>query len=208
MKLNANQARGDGPAPAREPAGFTLTELMVSMTIFSLVIGGMIAGHIFGLKVFQLTRSNLGAADAGQMLSARLGADIRAAKAIKLGRGDQKHFTELLPQEIQQGNAIQIYASGDTNEYLRYFVSEADRKLMAISSDGTQNRTLAEGLLNQSVFLAEDAAGRTLTNRQGSYVLAVNLQYSKVPGSDAPVGKGQYYDTFRWQMKFALRARQ
>jgi hypothetical protein len=181
---------------------------MVSMTIFSLVIAGMIAGHIFGLKVFQLTRSNLGAADSGQMLNALLGTDVRAAQTVKLGRGDQRSFQELSPQETQQGNAIQLHASADTNDFIRYYVSEADKKLVVISSDGSRNRIVSEGLLSQNVFLAEDAAGRTLTNRQNSFVLAVNLQYSKVPGSGAPVGKGQYYDTFRWQMKFALRARQ
>jgi prepilin-type N-terminal cleavage/methylation domain-containing protein len=208
MKLRCHHDLGERPAKAGRVAGFTLTELMVSMTIFTLVIAGMIAGHIFGLKVFQLTRSNLGAADAGQMLSALMGSDIRAAQAIKLGRGDQRSFQELSPQEIQQGNAIQIYTSGDTNDFVRYYVTEADKRLVAVSPDGSRNRVVAEGLISTNVFLAEDAGGRTLTNRQNSFVLAVNLQYSKVPGSDAPVGKGNYYDTFRWQMKFALRARQ
>jgi len=208
MKLCSSQGHEMSPPVARLAGGFTLTELMVSMTIFSLVIAGMIAGHIFGLKVFQLTRSNLGAADSGQMLNTLLGRDVRAAQTVKIGRGDQRSFQELSTQEIQQGNAIQLYASGDTNDFIRYYVSEADKKLVAISSDGSRNRIVSEGLLGQDVFLAEDAAGRTLTNRQNSFVLAVNLQYSKVPGSDAPVGKGQYYDTFRWQMKFALRARQ
>lgn len=208
MKLKVIHGPGGCATRASRSAGFTLTELMVSMTIFTLVIGGMIAGHVFGLKVFEITRSNLGAADSGHRMSSRLGSDIRSAAAIKLGRGDDRSFQELLPHELQQGNAVQIYTSADTNEYLRYFVSEADRKLVLISADGSQNRTIAEGLSNQNVFSAEDAAGRVITNRQSGYVLGVNLQFSKVPGSEMPVGKGKYYDSFRWQMKFALRTYQ
>jgi prepilin-type N-terminal cleavage/methylation domain-containing protein len=208
MKFYVIQGAGRDAVRARRPAGFTLTELMVSMTIFTLVIGGMIAGHVFGLKVFELTRSNLGAADSGQKLSSRLGADIRAAAAIKIGRGDERGFQELLPQEVQQGNAIQIYTSADTNEYLRYYVSEADRKLMLISADGSQKRMVAEGLSNAFIFSAEDSAGRVITNRQSGFVLGVNLQFSEIPGSGVAVGKGKYYDSFRWQMKFALRAYQ
>ena len=137
-----------------------------------------------------------------------MGADIQAAKDIQIGRGDGKSFQELSSQEAQQGNAIQIYTSTGTNDYVRYFVSEAEGRLMAISSDGARNRTVAEGLINHEVFAAQDAGGRTLTNRQGNFVLAVDLQFSKVPGSDAPVGKGKYYKAYRWEMKFASRARQ
>ncbi len=207
MKMGFSHGHGWRPTLAGRAGAFTLTELMVSMTIFTMVIAGMIAGHVFGLKVFQLTRSNLGAADSGQMLNTLLGTDVRAAQTVKIGRGDERSFQELSPQEVQQGNAIQLYASTDTNDFIRYYVSEADKKLVAISSDGSRNRIVSEGLLGPNVFLAEDATGRTLTNRQSSFVLAVNLQYSKVPGSDAPVGKGKYYDAFRWQMKFALRSR-
>ncbi len=195
-------------ARMRSLAGFTLTELMVSMSIFSLVIAGMIAGHVFGLKVFQLTRSNLGAADAGRILSMRMGSDIRSADHIKIGRGDFKSFVELSPLEPQEGNAIQIYNSSDTNDFTRYFVDAEKGNLMSVSADGTGLKLMAEGLLNRNVFRAEDAAGRTLSNRQNGFVLGVMLQYSKVPGSDARVGKGEYYDSFQWQMKVATRARQ
>jgi prepilin-type N-terminal cleavage/methylation domain-containing protein len=208
MKLPSSHSAGVFLDSMRRQTGFTLTELMVSMTIFSLVIAGMIAGHVFGLKVFQLTRSNLGAADSGRILSMRLGTDVRLAECIKIGRGDRKSFQELSPLETQEGNAIQIYRSSATNDYTRYYVDAVDGKMMSVSADGAGLKLMAEGLINQNVFRAEDAAGRTLSNRQNSFVLGVILQYSKVPGSDAPVGKGKYYDEFQWQMKVATRARQ
>jgi len=195
-------------ARVHRQAGFTLTELMVSMTIFSLVIAGMIAGHVFGLKVFQLTRSNLGAADSGRVLSMRLGTDVRSAEYIKIGRGDRKSFQELSPGDIQEGNAIQIYYSFDTNDFSRYYIDAENGNLMSVSADGSELKLMAEGLLNQNVFHAEDATGRTLSNRQNSFVLGLILQFNKVPGSDTPVGKGKYYDSFQWQMKVATRARQ
>jgi len=208
MKLPSSHAAGVFLARRRSPAGFTLTELMVSMTIFSLVIAGMIAGHVFGLKVFQLTRSNLGAADAGRILSMRMGSDVRSADHIKIGRGDLKSFVELSPLELQEGNAIQIYRSAATNDFSRYYVDAGAGKMMSVSASGAGLQVIAEGLINQNVFRAEDAGGRTLSNRQNSFVLGVSLQYNKVPSSDAPVGKGNYYDSFQWQMKVATRARQ
>jgi prepilin-type N-terminal cleavage/methylation domain-containing protein len=39
--------------------GFTLPEILIAMTVFLLVVGGIISANLFGLKLFQVTEAKL-----------------------------------------------------------------------------------------------------------------------------------------------------
>jgi prepilin-type N-terminal cleavage/methylation domain-containing protein len=43
--------------------GFSLPELMVAMTVFVLLLGGVIFANLYGLSMFKLTETKLNATD-------------------------------------------------------------------------------------------------------------------------------------------------
>ena len=59
MKLQvpfSGSGRGRWPMPDK---GFTLPEILIAMTVFLLVLIGIIAANLFGLKMFQITKTKL-----------------------------------------------------------------------------------------------------------------------------------------------------
>lgn len=61
---------------------FTLVELMISMSIFSIATLGLISLHLFGQRHDQLVLSKLGASDQSRRAFDRLTEDIRAATSL------------------------------------------------------------------------------------------------------------------------------
>jgi type II secretory pathway pseudopilin PulG len=51
-------SRGTCPGSGQ---GFTLPEMLIAMTVFMLMIGGIIAANLFGLRMFQVTATKLNA---------------------------------------------------------------------------------------------------------------------------------------------------
>ena len=51
MRLRSQSRRGS----ARGEGAFTFTEMMIAVTIFMFVVGGVIASNLFGLRMIELT---------------------------------------------------------------------------------------------------------------------------------------------------------
>src|SRR5215469_15651487 len=62
MKPSIHCRFHDRPRRAGELA-FTLTELMVSVTIFILLVGGVVSTNLFGLRMFQIEEIKLNSTD-------------------------------------------------------------------------------------------------------------------------------------------------
>src|SRR2546421_6171188 len=106
-----------------EQSAFTLVEVMVAMSIMLMALVGVLAVQFFGMKLFELTKSKLGASDDARKAIDLLCTEIRSAKIIKIGNGGlgPTNFTECTDNTPQQGSAIQIYASTNTNTFVRYY---------------------------------------------------------------------------------------
>jgi len=104
--------RALGPARA-----FTLVELMVTMALFTVVIGGVIYSHITGLKMYELTKAKLGANDQTRTALGLLVGEVRSAHTLEIGNVSGATFTQVADGSPQEGAALQIYPTTDTNVY-------------------------------------------------------------------------------------------
>jgi len=65
------------------------------MALVLLVMAGVLAAHVFGLKLFEMSKTKLGASDDARAAVSYMVSEIRAAKLIRIGSGDASSFTEV-----------------------------------------------------------------------------------------------------------------
>jgi Tfp pilus assembly protein PilW len=186
-------------------AGFTVTEVMLAVALLVMVVGGTMSAHLFGLRLFELAESKLGASDDARKAISRLAAEVRAAKVVKVGNGDSAAFTEAAPDAPQQGNAIQLYPTGTGGGYVRYYLDSSEQALKRWTSDGTGPATVARYITNQIVFTAEDYAGSVQTNRYNNRVIGLTLQFYQIQYPVYQIGPGNYYDFYQLRTRMTRR---
>ena len=194
------------PARAAGARAFTLPEVLIAMSIATLVLGAVMGSHLFGLRMFELTRAKLGASDdARRALNLMIG-EIRAAKVVRIGQGDQTAFAEIPPNTPQAGNAIQVYGSTNTNSFVRYFYLPADRSLRRLASGSAQPTVVAGSVSNQTVFTSEDFSGRILTNNENNRVIGLALQFYQLQYPAVAIGPGNHFDSYQLRTRITRRA--
>jgi hypothetical protein len=204
MNISPRQAPLQGSI--RGMAAFTLPEFMVTMVIFIFVIGGVIASHIYGLKMFQLARSKLGASDEARRAVGMLTEEIRTAKTIKIGTGGLGSFVGIATGSAQRGNAIQIYPTSATNAFIRYFWDGSDRRLKRTTNGLNYASVVANAVSNTVVFAAEDHLGNTLTNNQNNRVIGLTLQFYQLQYPAVAIGSGGLYDFYQLRTRITRRS--
>ena len=106
---------------ARRQAGLTLTEMMVASAVFSLTVMGFVYCQMFGMRQDQLVNSKIGASELARLSFNDLANDIRAAKIWQIGNGNLSSFTGIPLGTNQQGNALKLSLTTDTNAYYLYY---------------------------------------------------------------------------------------
>ena len=92
----------------------TFVEMMVAMSVFSLVVIAMLYTHMFGLYQDELAESKLGASDNSRKGFNQLMHDIRSAKVWRVGKcsvtsgGVCSGLTLIATNQFQQGNALEL----------------------------------------------------------------------------------------------------
>ncbi len=196
------------PRAAARRRAFTLIELLVTMVTTVLVVGGAMAAYAYGLRTVQYVNPKLGSSDEARKAISLLTDEIRAARSIKIGSGTISSFTEVGPWVAQQGNALQVYPTVDTNSYIRYFWDSTDERLKRTTNGTTTTLVIANWVSNrtdQAIFRCEDFAGRLLSNSFNNRVIAMELNFYQIQYPKTPVGPGNYYDYYRLSAKFTRR---
>jgi len=157
-------------------AGFTVAEIMISMTIFLLVVSGVLATHIFGLKMATVNRSKLVATQDAREALNNVRDDIRSGKIVYVGNGTANSFTRIPVNSPQQGNSILIHPTLNTNRFVQYFVDFSDDTLKRRES-GSEIAIVANFITNLIPFRAENYLGQVLTNDQNNRVIRMNLEF-------------------------------
>jgi prepilin-type N-terminal cleavage/methylation domain-containing protein len=187
--------------------GFTLTELMVTMAIFGLVVSGILGLHIFGLKLNKMVDVKLQATEDSRRALGRLVTDIHAAGIVKVGTGDSASFTEAAFNVAQQGNALQIYpVKTNTTRFVRYYLDTTDNQLMRLDSAVGTPAFVSGWVTNTQVFTSEDFSGNVLSNNLNNRVIGINLEFYKLDNPMIHFGHGSYYDFYRLQTRVTRRA--
>jgi len=203
--VNPSSSLWAGSPPRRR--AFTLTELLVAGSVFLLVVGGVVLGNSFGMRMVGITQPKLVAAGRLRSVVNQLYTDINSAKFVRVGNGGLSSFTAIGFGSPKQGNAIQIYPTSDTNSFIRYYLDTADKMLKRMNSGATNANAVAAAISNSNVFTGEDFAGNILTNNRPNMAIGVRLQYYELDGPATPVGATNYYKSYALTNLIAWHAR-
>lgn len=193
-------------APRRR--AFTLLELLVTMITTVMVVGGAMAAYAYGLRMVQYVNPKLGSSDEARKAISLLTDEIRAARSIKIGNGTIAGFTEAGPFVAQQGNALQVYPTMNTNAYIRYFWDSSDQQLKRTTNGATATLVIANWVSNrtdQTIFKAEDHLGQLMSNSANNRVISMELNFYQIQYPKTLVGPGNYYDYYKLSAKFTRR---
>ena len=156
---------------------FTFVELQIGVVLAVLVVGGMIAANVFGLRMFQHTRVTLSDTDEARRVLGKMREEIRSCSTVYVGSGNYNAFYTIGDNTNQIGTALQIFPGTNTNTYLIYY-RDSDQSIKRWSTDQTNVATLAYYVTNLNVFTAQDYKGQALTNNMFTRVIQIILQFS------------------------------
>jgi len=209
MKINCQPLRANCGARA-----MTLAELMTSVTIFSLIFGGLLSATMFGMRQDQLTNSKLGANDAARQNFNLILDEIRSSKNIQIGSGTYSNFVALTNGQAQQGQSIQIIPSTNLNVYIYYWFNTNSGTLTraSIDTNGTVTTNLvaqyltnmtSQWISNAMIFQAMDYTGTTNltvdpTNYNTyNYVVNILMQFAQYQYPLTLVGSNYLYNYYQ-----------
>jgi len=162
----------------RADQGFTLPEILIAMTVFLLMVGGIIAANLFGLRMFQVTSTKLNATTWSRETAGKITAEVHACDAVSVGNITTNGvFEGLLDGEFQQGTALMIYPTTNTDSYIIYFVNPADQTFRRATDQAGTAEVLADSVTNIMVFAAQDFSGNVLTNIGNNRVIHLTLEF-------------------------------
>ncbi len=208
MKIStASQIR-----PGTRQLAFTLTELMVSMALMVIVMGGIIYSHINGLRFYEITRAKLGASESARITLGLLTSEIRSAQRVAIGTGSNTSFVEVGDGTNQQGNSIQVYrsdwhATTNSNSWIRYYRDNATSFVMRKPGPSANPQLVAEYVTNVIVFAATDHTGtNVLTENDNNEVIDVKLQFYQLRYPRVSIGTNQFFEFFQISSRVARRS--
>ena len=187
----------------RRQQALTLVEMMISMSIFGMVVMGFIALQIFGMKQNQLVESKLGANDQSRQLLEKMGHEIRSAKRWEVGNISGSSFVEVPDGQPQRGTGIRIFQSSATNSYIQYHFNTNARTLLRLQTGFAGTKMVAEELTNNMSFQAEDYRGVVQTGGTGLWrnCIRVILEFAQYQYPLTQVGPGFMYDYYKVEFK-------
>jgi prepilin-type N-terminal cleavage/methylation domain-containing protein len=188
---------------------FTIVELMIAMTIFSMALIGVIYLHLFGLQQDKLVNSKLGASDQSRRGYDNLMRDVRSCKAWEIGNVDGTgiNFTAADLGTTQQGNALCLNYTTNvanvTGKIIYYFNTNANA-LMRVRPRDMYVTKVADGLTNvfkSMIFEAQNFDGTPQTTRSHKGVICVWMEFKQFQYPLTQVGNGALYDYYRMHFK-------
>jgi hypothetical protein len=166
----------------RSSGAFTLPEMMIAITIFMIVIGGILSAHIFGMRMMQLNTNKLTTTEWSRKTFGRMADEVRSSHAVAIGNynTNSSSFDGLLDGEAQQGTALLISPTTDTNSYILYVLDVPDQTFIRMTDQANSSVTLANSITNTIAFTAQDFSGNLLTSLATSNnpVIHFVLQFS------------------------------
>jgi len=179
--------------------------MMITMSLFSVVIGAILASHIMGLRLNEWTIRKLGADDQARRAFGSLQGEIRSATTLMIGNGTATSFTQVADGSAQQGMALQIHRTTATNIWTRYYYDTNSSELRRVESSRTNTLTMARYVTNLTIFKAENYQGVVLTETANNRVINVTLQFYQLQYPFTKIGPSNAFDFYQLQAKIARR---
>lgn len=181
--------------------------MMITMAVFSLLVVGLVYTGMFCFRLDEMANSKAGATDSARRGFDLLSGDIRSAKMWYIGAGNQSSFTACGNATNQQGNALKVYQTTDTNSYIVYFFDTNASALYRYTNGMSTSKMVVNGLTNSTgssmSFHAERYDGTTLTDLQFKYVIVALMEFCQYQYPLTKVGPNYFYNYYRMQLKVA-----
>lgn len=192
-------------------SAFTLVELMIAITIFTLVIGGVVYAHLTGLKMFEWVRIKVGASDDARKTMSLLVGEVRSSQDWQAGEGTASSFTPAADGDDQEGNALKVFKAGwhataNSNAFVVYYRDASTANLMRREGAAGTPVVVAESLTNSVVFSATDHRGVVLTEKDANQVLAVQMEFYQIRYPIVYVGTNQHFEYFQMTARVTRRS--
>jgi hypothetical protein len=167
-------------------SAFTLPEVVITAGLFvTFVIGGMLAMQVFGIRVYQLTTTQLKASADSLRALDRIRDQIRGAAILYVGTfkstsGNPTNFITIGDGTNQVGNALELFTTTNTANYEIFYVDPIKTNLYVINGSSTNlpGTLLAQWIINATnSFKAENFQGTILTASQNNCTILVTLQF-------------------------------
>lgn len=207
----------------RTAKGFTLAEMLVAVTIFSLVILATIAVQIYAMRVYTLAATKLSATEEARATMNDIRDKVRESRMVYVGDytlatgNPLVDFSPMTNGDLQEGNALMIYPNVSTNTFTLVYLQPGNG-----SSFSTQNASgaivntnslillvytngqmvvsndIADYITNQIVFDAENFEGAILSSNQNNYLIHLTLNFSQWEYPIAFIGSNSFnaYDYY------------
>lgn len=201
MRLTFSRAA----APRRSQFAVTLVELLVTMTLTTFVVGGVVYSHIMGGRLMQFAAAKLGTSDSSRKAFSKLQDEIRAATTIRIGNGTATSFTAITNGAAMQGRAIEINPTTNNNWWIRYYYVTNASELRRITSSNNSSQLIASYVTNAVLFSKEDYLGNTLTADTGNSTVNIRLQFYQLTYPMTQVGTNNFYESFQLQTRITRR---
>lgn len=156
--------------------GHTLTETLVASALLCLVAGTIAICNIAGLKFTEYVRPKIDNSRYARQTVARIIEEVRCASSVEVGTGTATTFTNAAVNKPQAGNAIRIYPTTNSTQYIYYYLDTNTQSLLEVPLGASAAFEIAECVTNLAPFSMENFAGTTLTNPANNSVLSLQLQ--------------------------------
>jgi len=203
MKLFAKKSVG---RPAQATGGFTLAEILVTSTIFLvIVVAAMLSVQLYGLRVYNLATSKAQVTTAARESLNDIRDRVRSAQLVYIGTYSNSIFTAISSGLNQTGNALQIFPTTNTAaaNAIVFYMDSVNTSLKMVSNGVASVE--ANYVTNYYCFQAEDYRGNLLTNfNQNNPVIGVTLMFNRLA---FPYGIANAYDYYRLRTHISLRVK-
>ena len=179
---------------------------MVASAVFGLTVIGFVYCQMFGMRQDELVNSKIGASEQARLSFNDLANDIRAAKIWQIGNGDLSSFTGIPQGTNQQGNALKLSLTTDTNSYYLYYFDTNACKLFRGHSGSAATPCLAQFLTNTMYFQAQNYHGDNQTDLTHKGVIDVVMQFCQYQYPITKVGPGYFYDYYKMELRLTPHA--
>jgi type II secretory pathway pseudopilin PulG len=208
MKISS-AIQNPAPAACRAIQAFTLAELLVAISVFSLVILAMVTVQIFGLRIYTLAATKLSATASGRETLNAMRDQIRSSKEVYVGTYDTS-FSRIADGSPQTGNALEIFPTTNTapSSTIVYYMDSGNGTVCSVSNGVV--KILADYITNYNCFELDDYTGATMTNNQNNPVIHVTMDFYQWEYPIGFVGGNALnaYDFYTLRTKISRRCKQ
>jgi prepilin-type N-terminal cleavage/methylation domain-containing protein len=222
MKLSSNPFTRPSRTTAR---AFTLVEMLMAVTVFSLLVLATVAVQIYALRVYTLAATKLNATQQARATMNAVRDQVRQARLVYVGNytnttgNPPADFTPFQDGNLQEGNALMIYPTLATNSFtLVYLQAQNGSGFAASVSDAAVpsgansvilltytngylavSNDIADFVTNQIVFDAENFMGSVLATNENNYLIHMTLDFSQYEYPIATLGTNNFnaYDYYQ-----------